>query len=250
MQVQAAEAEPVGLERARHELEQRRAIHAPLVVARVGRDRGEVGLERARIRVAERQHAQADRRRPVELLGERRDGVELGRIVDVDRDARLDGGAELRRLLVAPVQDEPLGDDAGPQRHRQLAEPEAVAADALLDEHAPDREVGVRLRRVEERHARPALLEGVAQPADVRPDLRLGGDVERRAELARRAPARRALDPEHAVRRRPGSARRRRRSAARCGLTLTSRAALAATRPAPRSAPPRGCRAARRARPP
>ena len=203
----------LGLERAGHELEQRRAVDAPLVVARVGRDRRQVGRERARIRVAEGQHAQADVCGTTELRGEAGDEVELGRVVDVDRHAGLDGRPQLCRLLVAAVQDERR--DARPQRHGQLAEPEAVAADALLDEHAPDRQVRVRLRRIEERDARPARLERVAQPADVRPDLRLGGDVERRPELL--GQRRERCGPRFGARRprRPGSGRRRRRAPAR-----------------------------------
>ena len=199
VKMESAETKPLGLERLGNGVDDRLPVHPPLVVARVGRDLRQLGVERRRIRVGEGQDAQADICRSTELLCEAGDCVELARVVDVDRHARLDGGAQLGRLLVAPVQDEQLGGHPGSQGHGQLAEPEAVTSHALFDEHAPDRQVGVRLRREQERHPRPAGLERLPEPADVCPDLRFGGHVQGRAVLRCQLGRGAAFDPERAV---------------------------------------------------
>ncbi len=165
VEVQAPEANRVEAERRRHDLEHRRPVHAPLVVARVRRDPRQIGLDGRLVRVREGQHPQADVGLSTHLLCQAGHNRELARLVDVDRHARLDRCGQLRGLLVAAVQDELVGGDAGSERHRQLAEPEAVAAHAFLHQHAADRQIRVRLRREEERHVRPARLERLAQPA-------------------------------------------------------------------------------------
>lgn len=145
------------------------------------------GQERVRVGVDTAVHAEPHALHATVPLGGLGHAIDLLEAVDDDRaDADGDGAVDLGGRLVVAVEAEPLGVDAGRQRHGELAAGADVDVQAGLGHPARDLDGEERLARVVDLGGGADLgeggLQGVAHLGGALPRLPLVDDVERGAE--------------------------------------------------------------------